>query len=188
MILENILNDEKLNKLLEDSISKTYYKYIWNNSYLRDLIDKDDFTQECYIFLMKHIQTFDNEKSSLNTYIPMVVVSSAKNQIRTIKRNKRELMNNSVSLSIEINHESSNNNTLETFISDEKTNLEIDSINNIYIEEILKSEILSELERKILVLLLKEYSCEDIGKILNYSRRYMSKKCIDIRRKLVPTL
>jgi hypothetical protein len=56
MDLNTILKNVELRKLLDESIEKTYYKYK-----LGFIIDKEDFKQDVYIFIIPRLKNFDNE-------------------------------------------------------------------------------------------------------------------------------
>jgi RNA polymerase sigma factor (sigma-70 family) len=163
MNMQDILENEELTKLLNSSISKTYYKYK-----LSFIIDMEDFIQEVNLYIIKNIKNFDNEKSSLKTYLPMLVMSCARICIQTAngqskKHNKLEFNNNNnISLDDEFkNSENDNMNYSELIGTDENIHI------NLLIQEILNISSLSKNQRLIVELLSKGYTITDIAIKLN---------------------
>lgn len=184
MGIKDILENKKLNSIVEDSLHKTYKKYI-GNSYIKDYINEDDFKQECYIYIMKYIKNFDEKRASINTYIPLLVMSCAKIQIRDFKWNKNQIFNSAYSLDMEFNNDFGEKNTYGDFISDKNYDLETNSINHLYIKTILESDFLSELEQKILKLSLNGYKQKEIAIILNCTQSRISQHLKKAKEKIL---
>lgn len=165
MDINYILENEELNKLLYTSIEKTYYKYK-----MTFIIEKEDFIQEVFLFIIPRIKNFDNTKSSLKTYIPLLIMSCAKNRViqsangQSKNYNKLKFNNNTMSLDTEIDN-TENNAKIENIIADDHFNLEIKLVLN----EILEMSNLTEKQRQILILMSKGYTTSDIARMLNKS-------------------
>jgi RNA polymerase sigma factor (sigma-70 family) len=164
MDLNNILEDEKLKGLLDSSIGKTYNKF---KIYL--IMDMEDFQQETYLFIIPRIKNFDNKKASIRTYLPLLVMSSARNCIQFANGqsgNCSKFDFNKSLLSLDYEIEGNENDTKFTnVISDNEFNLEL----KLYIDEILNTSSLTKNQKQILLLMSKGYSRSDIAKMLNKS-------------------
>lgn len=169
MNINNIINNEELKTLLENSIEKTYFKYKLNF-----IIDKEDFIQEVYLFLIPRIKSFDNEKSSLKTFLPMLVMSCAKNCIQDAngqskKHNKLEFNNSLISLDDEFKNIENDNFKYAEVIGQQDIYVSLE------ISEILNVVALSENQKVILTLMSKGYTITDISDKLK-----KSPSCINI--------
>jgi hypothetical protein len=125
MDINYILENEELLKLLKSSMGKTY-----NHFKLKRIIEMEDFEQEVYLFIIPRIEKFDNKKSSLKTYIPLMVMSRAKQlimlangQCKDTKKSKLEF--NEKILSLDYEYTTEKTTTLSDVISDNE-----DLINN----------------------------------------------------------
>jgi RNA polymerase sigma factor (sigma-70 family) len=169
MNINYILENAELKKLLNDSIEKSYYRYK-----LFIIIEKDDFIQDCYMTMIKRIGQFDNEKSTLKTYIPLIVMSKAKEEIsiangRCKTANKREFTKKTLSLdySYEENEDADKSTMIINAITDNIDNVEFKLI----INEILHMSNLTEKQKFILFLMSKGYTLSDIAKLLHKPRQ-----------------
>lgn len=171
MCINDILENEELTKLLNGSIGKTYNKYK-----LYFIIEMEDFIQEVNMFLIQRLESFDNQKSTLKTYLPMLVMSCAKNCIQSAngqskKHNKLEFRNNTLSLDYEF--ENADNNKLKAM---DMIGCNIDNADiNLLIDEILNMKTLSKHQKEILKLMAQGYTTTDISKMLDKST-----SCINI--------
>lgn len=168
MVLNDILINDKLNKFFNSCIGKTFTRYK-----LSSIMDMDDFYQESCIFIMNRIHNFDNNKSSIKTYLPLLIMTCGKRCIEKANGQSKEYSkidfeNNLLSLDTQYGNESDTNNLLNT-LSDKNNDLEIESINRLLIEDILQSGILSKRQQEILKLMVKGYTQTDISKILKCS-------------------
>jgi RNA polymerase sigma factor (sigma-70 family) len=171
MDINYIYENEELTNLLNSSIAKTYYKFK-----IHFIIEYDDFVQECNLFICKRINSFDNEKSTLRTYIPLLTMTTARNVIKlanggSTKANKLQMKNNTYSLDYEYNEKNSIAK-FENYVSCDCENADL----KLMIDEILKLKSLSEKEKEVLKLLYEGYTLSDIARILNKSRQ-----CIQLR-------
>lgn len=162
MNINNILENEELNKLLNSSILKTYYRFK-----LSFIIDVEDFTQEVYLFIMPRLKNFDDEKSTMKTYLPMLVMTCAKNCIQSANgqskfHNKLEFENNTISLEGEFqNSENGDFKMNEVLGESDITYLKL------LIDEILNISCLTEKQKTIILLMSKGYSISDIANMQN---------------------
>jgi RNA polymerase sigma factor (sigma-70 family) len=164
MNINNILENEELKKLLDKSIEKTYYNYK-----LSFIIEHDDFIQEVYMFIIPKLKNFESEKSSLKTYIPMLVMTCAKNCIQKANgqsknHNKIDFRNNTISLEYEFKNEESNNAEYKELIG------EVENIfPRLIVNEIINMSNLTKAQKEIIHLMSKGYSIADIAEQLNKS-------------------
>lgn len=163
MNINDVMINKELRELLKDSIRKSYYRYK-----LGFIIDMEDFEQEVYLYLMPRLKNFDDSKSSINTYLPMVVMSCAKNciklangQSKTIS--KLDFTNSLLSLDYEYNSEDNEGTKLTDGLG-EFTN---DLTAKIILDEILSMCGLSENQKIIINLMREGYTLGDIAKMLS---------------------
>jgi len=162
MNINDIIENVELMELLNSSIEKTYYKYR-----LSFIIDKEDFRQEVYVFIIPRLKNFDVEKSTIKTYLPMLVMSSAKNCIQDAngqskKYNKLEFNNNTISMEGEFKNSENDNMEFQELIG---TNND-DIYSRLLINEILNINSLSKNQRMIILLMSKGYTITDVAQIL----------------------
>jgi RNA polymerase sigma factor (sigma-70 family) len=165
MNINDILLNDKLNKKLNDSISKTFYRFRLNN-----VIELDDFEQEVYLFIISRIKNFDECKSTLNTYIPLLVMTAGKRCLEKVlgkqnNVNKREFKTSTVSLDDSFCE--SDSELYET-ISD-SINIENEVFNSALIDEILSMSNLTDFQKNIIRLQAKGYNKIEIAHIMNCS-------------------
>jgi RNA polymerase sigma factor (sigma-70 family) len=162
MDINYILENEELKTLLNKSIEKTFYKFR-----LDFIIEKDDFKQEVYIFIMKRINNFDNEKSSFRTYIPLLVMTCARNCIKKANgqsknANKLDFKNSTYSLEYEYNNKNSSVK-FDNYVSCDTDKADI----KLMIEEVLNMNTLTLKQKQVISLVYKGYTSSDIAKMLN---------------------
>jgi RNA polymerase sigma factor (sigma-70 family) len=171
MNINEIMLNKELRELLKDSIRKSYYRYK-----LGFIIDMEDFEQEVYIYLIPRLKNFDENKSSINTYLPMVVMSCAKNCIKLANGqskvfSKLDFNNSLLSLDYEYNSEVNEGTKLTDGIG-EATN---DLSDKIIIDEILSVCELTEKQKIVISLMREGFTITDIAKMLS-----KSSACINI--------
>jgi RNA polymerase sigma factor (sigma-70 family) len=178
MDLNYILENEKLNKFLEDSIGKTFYKFR-----LGYAIELDDFRQDVYIYLMKHLKNFDSEKSNIKTYIPLLIMTKARIIIRNsnLQRCDINVKNNMIMLDKIIDDEG-----LTSFYDFIKTDNSIEDItlNKVVFDDVVKNVVFSPQQEKVFHLLYKGYSHLVISKLMGLTRPYITQIFHDIRKKV----
>jgi RNA polymerase sigma factor (sigma-70 family) len=137
----------------------------------------EDFEQEVYMFIIPRLKNFDIEKSSLKTYIPLKVMSRAKQLIQLANGqckdksiNKLEFTNSILSLDFETEGKDSSS-SFENAIADNEFNLEV----RLIINEILHMDSLTDKQRTIILLMSQGLSVSDIARKLNKSA-----SCINI--------
>lgn len=161
MYINEIIENESVRKLLDGSIKKTFYKF--NLSQFTEL---DDFTQDATLYLMDRLENFDENKASLNTYIPLVIMSCAKNIIQSHKaKYRKEFNDKSFSLDASYNNVQNDNMQLDEVIGAYNDESYVKAL----IDEILSMTSLSKNQKEIIRLMSKGYSKTDIAQILNKS-------------------
>lgn len=166
MELEELLNNEKMNKLMKGFMWSIYNKY-----HLSICIDSEDYEQEIYLYLVKMLKKFDNTKANISSYLYTLISSGALMILR--KRNSRcKKVNNleveNAFLSLDMSYDTNEDCLYNTITNDE--NMEETTINNLIIYEILNDSILSDIEKKVLNLMLSDYKQSEIGKMLGISQ------------------
>lgn len=179
MTLNDILNDEKLKNIFEDSISKTFNKFK-----LFTIMNKDDFSQEVALFAIRGIKNFDSERASLNTYIPLMVITCAKRMYEREGRKKILMNKNNISLDSPYSNNDSDDISFYDFIISDY-NLENVSTTNIIFENILSDDSISSTQKKIIFLMLRGYDQVNIAKILCLSQPAISKQFKKVKEKIV---
>jgi len=165
MDLNYILENEELSKLLSNSIGKTYYKFK-----LGYIIDKEDFEQETYVYIIPRLKNFDSEKSSIKTYLPLLVMSSARNCIQSAngqskEYNKFDFNKSQLSLDYEIQNNENDSISFQNMISDDYNSMNT----KVLLTDILDNSNLTETQRTLMILKAKGYTTTDISKIMNKS-------------------
>jgi DNA-directed RNA polymerase specialized sigma24 family protein len=119
---------------------------------------------------MKKIKYYDNTKSSLKTFIPMIIISCAKTCItkangQSKNYNKLEYVNNTFNIDDLIVSE--DNNKLNSIVCNTIDN----TYNNILINEILSLNNLSDRQKLIIKLMSNGLNFVEISIILKCSRQ-----------------
>lgn len=175
MNLTYILENEKLCKLMNDSIGKTFYKYK-----LYFLIEKEDFEQEVYLYLHNNISKFDSEKASLNTYIPLLVMTVATKVIK--EQNGQSKKSSKLDFK---NSQTSYEEMEEYSYVRDKSDIDLEIENNMVINEIMQLKSVSEKQKQIISLMKEGYTVSEIAKMLNYTKRYIYKEFSNAKEKIV---
>jgi len=165
MDINYILKNEELKKLLKNSIAKTYNKFKLNY-----VIGREDFEQEVYLYIIPRLKNFDNDKSSLKTYIPLIVMSCARTCIQSANGqskffNKFDFEKSHLSLDYEFENEDNESVSIQNIISNDFEDMNT----NILLNDILENSNLTEMQRTLLILKSKGYTTTDISKIMNKS-------------------
>ncbi len=135
-------------------------------------LDEKDLFQEGVIGLIHAIETYQENKNVLfYTYACVCVSSNIKSALRTASRKKNIVLNNSVSLDKVINEEDEINlyDILEDLNSDPMEKIIIKEKSN-EIKKYLENE-LTEFERKVFELKLRNFSNKEISEILNKDKK-----------------
>jgi RNA polymerase sigma factor (sigma-70 family) len=119
---------------------------------------------------MKKIKYYDNTKSSLKTFIPMLIMSCAKDCIKKVNGqsknyNKLEYANNTFNIDDLIVSE--DNNTLNNLVCNTIDN----TYNNIVIKDILSLNNLSSKQKLIIKLMYKGFNYTEISIMLKCSKQ-----------------
>jgi RNA polymerase sigma factor (sigma-70 family) len=186
MDINYILENEELKKYLSDSIGKTYHRFK-----LYKAVEFEDFSQDCYIEVLKKIRLFEETKSNIKSYITLIVMSMAKMEIKKatgkIKidgKNKLEIKMDTLSFEYTYNEDDRSsrnyNNNFESLIGDN-----VDYDNKILVEEIMKMDNLSEFQKDIFKLFYKGYNCREIGKILDRDINTVYKSFYAMKNKIL---
>lgn len=180
MNINHILENEELKKLLDRSIEKTYNRYK-----LSFIIEHDDFIQEVYMFIIPKLKNFESEKSSLKTYLPMLVMTCAKNCIQKANgqsknHNKLDFKNNTISLEYEFKNDDSNKAEYKELVGDTE-----DIFPKLIVNEILNMTNLTPSQKEIIKLMSKGHSIADIAEKLNKSVSCVGITFIRAKEKIV---
>lgn len=162
MNLDYILNNEELNTALKNAIRTTHFKYK-----LSFIIDIEDFEQEVYLYIMKRIKNYNEEKGQLKTYITLMVMSCAKTQIckangQSKTMSKLDFTNSFVSMDKDYKNNENKDINLKEVIG-----IEEDFESKIIVNEILQMKNLSSKQKLIIYLMSKGYTNADIARKLN---------------------
>jgi RNA polymerase sigma factor (sigma-70 family) len=172
MLLNEILENKEYYNLLQNSIKKTYYRFRLNIIDKTILLDIYDFEQEVYLSMIPKLKKFDSEKSTLKTYIPLLVMSCAKNCIQKAVGqakgfNNVDAVNSSISLNYSYDDEFST--TFDNCIAAPDNSFNVTLVN-----DIMNSKELKDIERKVLKMYTDGFSMREIGEQLECSQSYIS--------------
>ncbi len=176
-------NSDALNFLLSK-----YKKLAKNKSRSYFLVgsDKEDIIQEGMIGLFKAIRDFNPDRqSSFYTFADLCITRQIITAVKTATRQKHIPLNSYISIYMP-SEEYSDRSLLDTLPKTSDLNPE-----NIFIKEENKSEIeqklfemLSELEKKILMLYLKDQSYEEIAKEIGCTTKTVDNALQRVKKKL----
>ncbi len=120
--------------------------------------DINDIMQECYIAFDEAIKSFSQDgDASFNTFVNLCVNRRLVNFLRKAKNNKESVLNNSITL----------NETLEKVLSDDvdlEKNLTMEDTEKEIIKFVLEE--LTDFEKSVFELKVKNYTVEEISKLL----------------------
>lgn len=114
-MINSVLNDESLKNYLESCMYTSY-----KNNYLKYLYDFDDFKQEVYITILEKSDKYDSSKSSLKTFLTMIVNNKACELKRSITSKKRHLLikENVMSLDMQFEHDTDGSESFYEVVED----------------------------------------------------------------------
>ncbi|MGL5717954.1 MAG: sigma-70 family RNA polymerase sigma factor [Paraclostridium sp.] len=159
-------------------IRKVSNKY-YSTSELKNFIDLEDFTQLVNIKLFNNLNNYDENKSTMFSYLDMVAKTVLREELQKLKREKRRSDINCY--------------YIDSVVNDDDLSFElVDSyeLENDYVENTLNSEILNklysllktDLDKNIMILLLNEKSYSEIGEILEITRSRVQATLIKLQR------
>lgn len=149
--------------------------------------DKEDIIQEGMIGLYKAIRDFDGEKlSSFKAFAELCVTRQIITAIKTATRQKHIPLNSYVSLDKPIYDEESDRTLLDVIAGSKAVDPQELLVNreNFGDMELKLSELLSELERKVLQLYLDGRSYQEISVLLNRHIKSIDNALQRVKRKL----
>ena len=160
MELINILEDSKLNEMCEKYMGDVYGK-LGGHRY----IEIDDFKQEIYIYLMSYLPKYNEEKSSISTYLYLGVKQKGLNIIKACKSKRRSFDKDCLPLNTK--YEGTRGGEFEVLdvVKDELVDIENDVVNDISTNDIIKL-FKDEKAKNIVLLLMEGYNKREICKIL----------------------
>jgi RNA polymerase sigma factor (sigma-70 family) len=181
MELEELLKDEKMSKDIKGFMWSIYNKY-----HLTMCIDSEDYEQEIYLHLIKKLKNFDKNKATIKTYLYTLIQSCAlmilrSRNSRSEKLNKLEVENSF--LSLDCKYDNCDETLYNTIIYD--GNLEETTINNLIIYDILNDSILSDIEKRILNLMLSDLTQSAIAKELCISQSMVNHHFKKAKKKIL---
>lgn len=173
MKFETVMQDEKLMRRVK-YLCKSYY----DTSIVKYCMEYEDYYQEQLIAIYKKISLYNEEKSSINTFIELCIKSNHINIYRVVsaKKNKINNIQNKYYIDAEICDGEDSYSILK---GDDDVNISMS-----YFKEKYK-ELLTDEEYKIVDLLLMGYSQIQVGKILEFKNQQIKYKIKKIREKLI---
>lgn len=182
MTFNELIENDKLNKKLNDCIAKTFNRFS-----LYRICELDDFKQDVLIHIFKHIDKFDESKSSLNSYIPLLVMTVGKKIIgdahgRCKTVDKMEVFKNNISLD---NQKENDDKSYGDFISLNDYDLEQNVVNELLFDEIFRLPELSEIKKQILYLYKEGYNNKEVSEMLETSRQNVAQHFRNAKRIIV---
>lgn len=176
MRLEDILNDSKLNEMLNKYMYENYSK-----CNLYGYIELDDYKQEIYIYLMEHLGEYDSSKSCISTFLYMCINTKSRNMIRHFKGKRRQKYFNGLSLNGEFKNKFGRPTEVLEMVEDEMVNIEKEVVANETAKDIL-SKFQNDEIRNIVILLMEGYNKREICKILKFGYTKMFNKLGNINK------
>ena len=169
MTLNEILQDKKLNKMMNSYIAENYGKY--KASYY---IEFNDYKQEIYVYLMEHLKEFDNNKSNISTFLYMCISTKTLNIVRSCKAKKRN-KENIVSLNnVCFDNEGDVTEYIEMLKDD--INIEDDYINSELLQFLMKYYENNEYMKQLVILLSQGFTKRQIEREFGYCHTTVYKK------------
>lgn len=145
-------------------------------------VDTDDIKQEAYMGLFNAIRSFKSDKcTSFYTYANHCIANKLKNLFASASTNKANLNNNVVSF---------NEIDIDTLYNKNPNNPELIFIQNEGYQSLLKliQSVLSDTERKVMLLYLSGFDYNYIASKLNSSQKSVDNALQRARRKLKAVL
>ncbi|PMC38137.1 RNA polymerase sporulation sigma factor SigH [Bacillus sp. UMB0899] len=149
--------------------------------------DKEDLFQEGMIGLYKAIRDFRQEKmASFYAFAELCITRQIITAIKTASRQKHSPLNSSISLDKPLMNEESSYTLMDVLTGDNVTNPEVFLMNKEKLNEIQTKikELLSDLERSVLMLYMEGHSYAEISEELNTHVKSIDNALQRIKRKL----
>ena len=160
MELRAILEDKDLNEMLNKYMSEIYGR-LGASKY----IERDDYKQEIYLYLLEQLPRYNTEKSSLSTYLYLCIKQKSLNLIKAYRSKKESSYRNSLALnSVQEGSKGGVYEIMDT-VPDELIDIENEVINNMSTGEILKL-FKDDRLKNIVLLLMEGYNKREVCKIL----------------------
>ena len=150
-------------------------KHYYETSIIKYHMEYEDYFQEQEIGLYKRLEKFDNEKSSLYTFMVTCVKSIHFTLYRNVKSEKNKINN----IQHKFYYDNEKNNNFHDIIEGCK---DVDISMEVLLEGFRKN--LTDEENKIIALLIKGYSQKEINNILGFKEQQIKYKVKQIRKKL----
>ena len=173
MKLEDLLSDKNYNNMINKYMYENYSK-----CKLYGFIEFEDYRQEIYIYLLRHIPRYDESKASLSTYLYLCINTKTRNLIRHYKSETKDKF---MSLNAKITDKFGGKYETIEILEDELTDIEEEAIANATTREILNM-FKDEEVRNIVLLLMDGYSKRDICKILKFGYTKMFNKLGNVNK------
>ncbi|WP_226529612.1 RNA polymerase sporulation sigma factor SigH [Metabacillus niabensis] len=149
--------------------------------------DKEDLFQEGMIGLYKAIRDFRQEKmASFYAFAELCITRQIITAIKTASRQKHSPLNSSISLDKPLMNEESSYTLMDVLSGENVTNPEVFLMNKEKLNEIQTkiNELLSDLERSVLLLYMEGHSYAEISEELNTHVKSIDNALQRIKRKL----
>lgn len=184
MTLKEILEDNQSNKIFEDCVGKSFHKYK-----IFRYMDKEEFYQECCIYTMERIHKYNSNGCSLKSYLYKIMTWCAMQQYNNAHGHsetisKVNIENTSLRLD-DIAKDGVGGESYGSYIEDYKVNIEEQVLNRITVEEIPKSDVLTEKQKIVVQHLIEGKSNSYIAKELNCSESNIRNLILKIRKNLL---
>lgn len=167
-----IMENEKLRKRIK-YLCKSYY----NTSIAKYCMEYEDYYQEQLIGIYKKLALYNEEKSSINTFVEMCIKSTHIDIYRTVSAEKNKINNiqNKYYIDVEVCDDEDSHSILK---GEDDINISMSFFKETY------KDLLTEEEYKIVDLLLMEFSQIQVGKILGFKDQQIKYKIKKIREKM----
>lgn len=172
-----------------DHLIRKYKSFVWAKSRTYFLIggDHEDIIQEGMIGLYKAIRDFDKDKlNSFKGFAELCITRQIITAIKSATRQKHMPLNSYVSLNKPIYDEESERTLLDVIAGSKKLDpLELIILKEQYVYTRLKlTELLSDLESKVLFLYLDGCTYQEMSKQLNRHEKSIDNALQRVKRKL----
>ena len=173
MDFNTIMENDKLMRRVK-YLSKSYY----NTSIVKYCMEYEDYYQEQLIGIYKKLSLYNQEKSSINTFVEMCIKSNHIDIYRTVsaEKNKINNMQNKYYIDAEVCDSEDSHSILK---GEDDINISMSFFKETY------KELLTDEEYKIVDLLLMGFSQIQVGKILGFKNQQIKYKIKKIREKLM---
>lgn len=170
------------NKLMENEEIKRKINYLcityYETSIVKYCMEYEDYYQEQIIALYKKLSLYNQEKSSIKTFIEMCIKSNHIDIYRSVSAEKNKI--NNVQNKFYIDAEICEGQDAHAILKGEDdVNISMSFLKETY------KDLLTEEEYKIVDLLLMDYSQIQVGKILEFKDQQIKYKIKKIREKLM---